>query len=224
MIFHERQFVEVDLLLRRGGHINRSNLRAYEWVSENFEDLVSFYNSYGCALHRHPDNFIFMTTNGGQIRSRLLPKSCVHLGMFLALKMRDPEILRSSGRISLGALLQDLDTTVPRPTLIAVYAPHGKEGTSDERIVGEVNAALKILHELNLIELSEDTVLPLEALARFSEVARHENEPDEFARLQLAVQKGIQFREVSEQAHSDVQQSDNSAEQKPTKPAEGEES
>ena len=194
MMIDDRQFIEVDLMLRRGAHVNRSNLAAYEWMADNFDELSSFYARYGCGLHRHQDGFFYMTTTGGQIRSRMLPKSCVHMGLFLALKARDPEILRSSGRISLTALLQDIETSVPKETLRATYAPRSKEGLSDEKIVDELKLALKILDELNFIELTDGMVRPLEALARFSEVSKHNNDPDDGARMVMELQKGIVFQ------------------------------
>ena len=111
------QFPYIDLLLRRGGHINRSHLSAYEYVSHHFDQLQDYYRHYHCALTQHPDGFFYLLANGSLLPSRLLPKSCVHLGMFIALKARDPEITQSGGRLSISQLFQDIETSVPRETL-----------------------------------------------------------------------------------------------------------
>lgn len=192
-IFHDDQFVEIDLILRRGAHINRSNLASYEFLSQNFAELEEFYRRYGCSLLQHPDGFFFMTVKGGLMRTRLLPKSCMHLGQFIGLKARDPEITRSHGRIAITQLLKDIETLVPRETLQAVYAPGRRDTTVDECISEEIMKALKLLGDLGFIEIVDKAVRPLEAIGRFSELARHDNDPNDDARLHLTIRRGVVF-------------------------------
>lgn len=192
-IFHDDQFVEIDLLLRRGAHINCSNLSAYEFLSQNYDDFREFYRRYGCSLLQHPDGFYFMTVRGSLMRTRLLPKSCMHLGQFIALKTRDPEITRSLGKIAVSQLLKDIETLVPRETLQAVYAPGRRDATIDECISDEIMKALKLLGELGFIEIADKAVRPLEAIQRFSELARHDNDPSDDAKLHMTIQRGVVF-------------------------------
>ena len=198
MIFHDAKFVEIDLLLRRGAHINRSSLVAYEYMSQNFEELQSFYAQYGCALHQHPDGFFYITAKNGMLRTRLLPKSCVHLGIFIALKARDPEITRSLGRIPMNTLIQDIETSIPRSVLQQIYAPKRRDAVVDEVISDEIRRSLKTLSDLGFIEMTDVAIRPLEAINRFSELARYNNEPDESSRLTLSIQRGVVFSEGAE--------------------------
>lgn len=194
----DKLFVEIDIILRRGGHINRSNLAAYDYMNREFDVLEQFYARYGCAVYRHPDGFFYMTATGGLLRTRLLSKACVHLGTFIALKSRDPEITRSSGRIGRTQLLQDIETSVPRETLLRTYAPKRREVSADASITEEILRSLKILSDLQFIEMTEMTIRPLEAIHRFAEVSRHETSTDDTTRLQLTIQHGVVFDDDSE--------------------------
>ncbi|MBC2731172.1 chromosome partition protein MukE [Thiobacillus sp.] len=204
MNYLDRHFVDADLILRRGGHINRSNLSLYQFLIDNFDDFKTFYQGYQCELVQHSDGFFFLLSKGGLIPCRILPKTCVHLGMFIALKTRDPEITRSSGRISLFNLMQSIETSVPRETLQLVYAPKQRESTSDNRIAEEIRKALKTLADLRFIELQGDTIKPLEAINRFAELARHDNNPDEMSRLVLTEHKGVVFQAYEEESEEEV--------------------
>jgi len=197
-IFHDDKFTEVDVMLRRGGHINRSSISSHDYMCQNFEELQKFYGRYGCSLHQHPDGFFYMTVKGGMFRTRLLPKSCVHLGIFIVLKARDPEITRSSGRIPINQLFQDIETSVPREILQQVYAPNRRDAVVDERISDEIKKALKILADLGFVEMTETAIRPLEAINRFAELARHNNEPNDEGHLTLVVQRGVVFHDAAE--------------------------
>jgi len=198
MNFLDKRFADADLILRRGGHVNRSSLDAYEWACDNFAELKEFYSMFSAALRQHPDGFFYLSVSGAKIRSRLLPKQCVHLGIFIALKARDPEITRSSGRIAISQLLADIETTVSRDILQKIYAPKCRENIVDTRIATEINNALKVLSDLCFIELRGDSLKPLEAINRFAELARHDNAPDETARLQMTVERGVVFQDAIE--------------------------
>lgn len=197
MNYLDKQFVEVDLVLRRGGHINRSNLVAYDWLSNNHADLEKFYANYGATLAQHPDGFFFLTVSGAKLRSRLLPKTCIHLGMFIALKARDPEITRSSGWMQTAQLLHDIETTIPKEVLQQVYAPGRKENVVDDRITLAIGNALKVLADLCFIEVRGDRFRPLEAINRFAEFARHDNTPDENARIKMTIERGVVFHDAA---------------------------
>lgn len=199
MIIESDKFVEIDLLLRRGGHVNKSSLAAYAWVKENFDELRAFYVRYGCSLTQHPDGFYFMSLQNGMIRSRLLPKTCIHLGMFIALKARDPEITRSSGWLQLAQLMKDIETSVPKETLQNVYAPGRKESVVDEKISSEIQNALKILADLKFVEMNGQALRPLEAIHRFAELARHNNNPGDETRIHLAIERGVVFHDAIEE-------------------------
>lgn len=193
MIFLDERFVDADLTLRRGGHVNRDNFTLYNWVQDNYDVLSGFYSNFGCKLRQHPDGFFFLVISGQKLKSRVLPKPCVHLGIFLALKARDPEITKTSGRIAVDQLLQDIETTVPAETLQKVYAPRARESQISIRIHDEITNGLKILSDLKFIEMRNETIKPLESISRFAEFARYDNEPDETALNLLKAQEGLVF-------------------------------
>lgn len=203
MIYTDKQFVEIDVVLRRGGHINRSNFVAYQFLIENYIPLKKFYEGYGCNLVQHQDGFFFLLSQGSIIRSKLLPIPCMHLGMFIALKMRDPEITSYSGRIPLRQLLQAMEASIPRETLQKVYAPKQREASADARITEEIQKALRILADLNFVQIQGEVIRPTEAIHRFAELARHNNTPDEPTKLMLAVQRGVVFHKAEEEEFSE---------------------
>jgi len=206
MIFLDEKFVDADLTLRRGGHVNRDNFTLYNWVQDNYDTLSGYYTNFGCRLRQHPDGFFFLVVSGQKLKSRVLPMSCVHLGIFLALKARDPEITKTSGRIAIDQLLQDIETTVPAETLQKVYAPRARESQIGSRIHDEIASALKVLAELKFIEIQNDAVKPLESISRFAEFARHDNEPDETALSLLEEQEGVVGVEADEDGGENPEQ------------------
>lgn len=191
MIFHTKEFVEVDLILRRGGHVNRTNFSLHEWICQEYDTLSPFYSNYGCSLRQHPDGFFFLVSSGKKLKTRVLPKPYVHLGIFLALKARDPEITKTSGWIAIEQLLQDIQTTVPRETLRNVYAPRSSESLVNKRIGEEIRNGIKLFAELKFIEIRENALKPLEAIGRFAELARYDNTPDEIAKDRLELECGV---------------------------------
>lgn len=189
-IFQERTFAEIDVTLRRGGHINRTDIGFYDYICRHFAEMTSFYEGYGCGLHQHPDGCFYLTGKDSLLRTTLLPKSCVHLGEVIALKARDPQITRSSGFINTNQLFRDIETSVSRETLRRTYAPRSTETTADTAITEEIWRALKLLADLRCIEIRGATIKPLEAIHRFADIARHENAQEDTA-LQLFVERGV---------------------------------
>lgn len=198
MVFASLNFVEIDVILRRGGNINRSDIHLYQFICDNYDELRSFYERFGCNLVQHPDGFFFLLSRGDVLRSRLMSKPCMHLGMFIALKMRDPEITRSSGKFSTAQLLKAIETAVPHETLQRVYAPKQREASQYERIAEEILRALKVLEDLRFLKVKEDTIRPTEAINRFAEVARHVGDSNPAAREALLTQRGVTFSDAEE--------------------------
>lgn len=193
MIFTTPKFAEIDTALRRGRHISRNDIGTYEFITQNFDDFESFYSAYGVRLIQHPDGFFFLLARDGMMPTRVLSRSAMHLGMFIAFKRRDPDLTRSEGRMSIAALIQDLGTSVPAETLAQVYAPKQKASLEGERIHTEVMRALKVLAELGFIETTDDQLIAHDAINRFAELAKHSNAPTDTAKLGLEVQRGVVF-------------------------------
>jgi chromosome partition protein MukE len=193
MIYTTTQFAEIDTALRRGRHISRGDIGTYEFITQNFDDFESFYAAYGARLIQHPDGFFFLLAKGSMMPTRILPRSGMHLGMFIAFKRRDPDVTRSDGRMSIAGLIHDLETSVPAETLAQVYAPKQKASLEGERIHSEVMRAFKLLAELDFIEINGDQLIVHEAINRFAELAKNSNTPSETAKLGLEIQRGVVF-------------------------------
>lgn len=192
MIFHSRQYAEIDTALRAGKHLSRHDYLSYEFVAQNFDELERHYGSYGNRLIQHPDGFFFLAGKG-LIPTRLLERSVMHLGKFIALKTRDPELTRSNGRIGMQELLHDVEASTPPQILTKVYSRNRKEVLTGAAAYEEIARALRVLNELGFVEIIAGDVVPREAIHRFAEVARHDNTPSDLARIALEVQRGVLF-------------------------------
>lgn len=190
-IVFTRQFASVDAALRQGRHVSRQEYKEYEFIAHNFEEIERFYLAYQCRIVQHPDGFFYLLPRGDLIPTRNLPAAAMHLGQFIALKCRDPDITRTDGRIDTTALINDLETTIPSETLSRVYGRKQKEVLSGERIHDEVRRALRTLAELRFVRLEGEDIVPTEAIARFMELARHGNEPSEQAAVAMQVMRGV---------------------------------
>lgn len=209
MIFTTEQFAQIDTALRRGRHISSSEIGHYSFITQNFDDFDSFYAAYGARLVKHPDGFFFLLAKGSMMPTRILSPSAMHLGMFIAFKRRDPEITLTDGRMSIVGLIQDLETSVPAETLTKVYAPKQKASLEGERIHTEVMRALKLLAELDFIEISGDQLTANDAINRFAELAKHSNAPSEVAKIGLGSKLGVVFDVTEELLDGDSDDSPN---------------
>ena len=208
MIFDytDTYFVQADVILRRGGHVSSDDVYLYETLARNFDNAKRLYEAYGCNLVQHEDGFFFLVMDkDSALRTKALSKSCMHLGMVIAILTRDPEITRSSGTISEETVLQYL-AALPRDVLQKTYAPKRREATLDQGIRKAVRDALKQLGELGFIRWrGEQRFQPSAAINRFAEMARHGNDPDTTARLFLMVQRGVIFDSLDEVADDDTE-------------------
>ncbi len=197
MMLYSHQFAEIDVALRRGRHLSRHDYLTYEFIAQNFDDLERFYAGYACRLVQHPDGFFFLLGQG-LLPSRKLSRGVMHLGKFIALKARDPELTKANGRISVQELLHDVETSTPPETLTKVYAPKRKEVLTGAAVYEEVLKCLQMLDELGFVSRAGDYVVPREAIHRFAELARHDNSPSDLSKIALEAQRGVVFDEVDD--------------------------
>ena len=100
-------------------------------------------------------------------------------------------------------MLLDIETSIPRDILQQVYAPKRREAVVDECINDELKKALRVLAELSFIELTDLSIRPLEAISRFAELARSNNDPSDENRLNLIVTRGVVFGEGDDESKGD---------------------
>jgi chromosome condensin MukBEF MukE localization factor len=194
MQYTDKQFVQADLILRRGGHITTEDVWLYEFLAHNFDELKVLYAAYGCLLMQHEDSFFFLIPEkDGLLRTKELSKATMHVGQVIAFLTRDPEITRTAGTIGVEAVLHSL-AAQPVDVLRKTYAPTRGEATIDEGIRQGVQRALRTLATLGFIRWRGDQQFqPTNAINRFAELARHANGPDDDAKLFLSAQRGVVF-------------------------------
>jgi chromosome condensin MukBEF MukE localization factor len=179
------RFAPIDVLLRTGGQVNRSDYAEYEYLSAQLEELQRFYASYQVSLVHHVDGFFFLQAQDGLLPTRRLPPSTMHLGQFICAKSRDPEITRSSGVLSVQQMVQELESSLPQPQLLRIYAPRHGKTVATSRAHEQILKSLRQLARMRFVRIKGDALTPLESILRFAELARHGNDPDELGRLAL---------------------------------------
>lgn len=185
------QFAEVDAALRAGRHVTRHDLRAYEFIWQNFDTLEKFYATYKCKLVQHPDGFFFLFSKDGLIPTRKLSRAVMHLGAFIALKTRDPDITTTNGWMEVEALIADLEAAVHVEVLSKIYAPRRREGGAGDKIRGEILRSLAQLERMNFVRREENALAATPAIYRFAELARHRNNPSDLEKIALETQRGV---------------------------------
>lgn len=195
MIFLEKPFAETDVILRRGGNINMSEIALYEFCCQEFEMLQRFYENLECNFVQHPDGFFFLVPTGSILTTRMLSRACINVGQILAMLARDPEITRTSGRIEVSQILKTIDTMVPREIQKAIYSPNTRESSTDRSIGDEVRKALRQLADLRFIRFvaGNEVIVLAESINRFAEVARYDNEIEEVKKIILQSTRGVTF-------------------------------
>ena len=195
MIFLEKPFAETDVILRRGGNINMSEIALYEFCCQEFEMLQRFYANLECNFVKHPDGFFFLVPTGDILTTKILSRACINVGQILAMLARDPEITRTSGRIEINQVLKTIDTMVPREIQKAIYSPNTRESNTDRSIGDEVRKALRQLVYLRFIRFvaGSEAIVLAESINRFTEVARYGNEIEETKKIILQSTRGVSF-------------------------------
>lgn len=195
MIFLEKHFAETDVILRRGGNINMSEIALYEFCCQEFEMLQRFYENLECNFVQHTDGFFFLVPTGNILTTKMLSRACINVGQILAMLARDPEITRTSGRIEVNQILKTIDTMVPREIQKAIYSPNTRESNTDKSIGDEVRKALRQLADLRFIRFvaGSETIVLAESINRFAEIARHDNDIEETKKIILQFTRGVSF-------------------------------
>lgn len=179
------KFAAIDVRLRSGAQVNRTDYEDYEYLCQNLEDLQRFYAVYQATLTQHPDGFFFLNAQDGLIRSRRLPHSTMHMGQFICFKSREAESTRFSSVLSKQQIVQELETSLPQDQLLRIYGPGHGRTVALSTALKQMHKSMKELERLHFVQSNGDALKPLESICRFAELARHGNEPDESGRLAL---------------------------------------
>lgn len=199
MLFTDKQFVDADVRLRRGGHVTTEDVWLYEFMTKNFDELQHFYSAYGSTLMQHEDSFFFLLPQrDGVLRTKELSKGTMLVGQAIARLTRDPETTKSAGLLSQEMVLQVLES-LPVDTLRKTFVPKRREATLHQGIREAVGQALRQLAALDFIRWKGEVFFATSAINRFIELARHGNAPDEDAKIYLTEQRGVIFEAPPEE-------------------------
>lgn len=191
----DQRFVDVDLALRSGRHIDHDDADWYAYLLDAQAVLELFYRRYGCELVHRSDGYFFLLPTGDKVAKRLLGVPEMVVGQGAALLYLDPATIESGGVVTKEDLLSHLAGVMGTDTLVAVFNPKRKR--MDERLAQEtvrqrVAEGLRKLTQLGFVKISEDNRLHLRsALMRFADPVRGAGSPRD------ALEKLIARGEVS---------------------------
>jgi chromosome partition protein MukE len=170
-------FVDVDLALRRGRHIDRDDVAWYGFLTDAQAQLERFYRRYGAELVQRTDGFFFLLPSGDKLGRRHLSPSEMLVGQGLTLLYLDPATVEQGGVTTREALLSQLSASMGTEQLMAAFNA-AKKKRLDERVAQEmvrarVSEAIRRLAGLGFVELLPDDRMRLRAsLMRFAEPVR----------------------------------------------------
>lgn len=192
---NDQRYVDVDLALRRGTHVDRDDADWYAYLLDAQAVLEPFYRRYGCELVHRSDGYFFLLPTGDKVGKRLLGLPEMIVGQGAALLYLDPRTIESGGVTTKDDLLSHLAAVMGTDTLVGVFNPKRKR--MDERVAQEtvrqrVAEGLRKLAQLGFITVSEDgRILLRSALMRFADPVRGAGSPRD------ALEKLIARGEVS---------------------------
>lgn len=169
-------FVDVDLALRRGRHIDREDAAWYGFLSDAQAHLERFYRRYGAELIQRTDGFYFLLPSGDKLGRRHLSPSEMLVGQGLTLLYLDPATIERGGVASRDQLLSQLSASMGTEQLMRAF--NAKKKRLDERVAQEmvrtrVSEAVRRLAGLGFVELlPQDRVRLRASLMRFAEPVR----------------------------------------------------
>ena len=170
----DHAFIEVDVALRRGRHIDRDDGDLYQFLVDTQSFLEPLYLRYACELVARPDGYFYLLPHGDRFASRRLTPGEMLVGQTLALLYLDPATVQSGGFVTNEQILSRLSGLVPPRELAKALEPR-KQRFDDERVVSElirrkVGQGLRRLDALGFVELVDDERIRLRApLSRFAE-------------------------------------------------------
>jgi chromosome partition protein MukE len=170
-------FPAVDLLLRRGRHIDREDGEWYAFITDSQEFLEHFYRRFGCELVTQSDGYFYLLPSGEQLDRRQLSAGEMLVGQTLALHYLDPATVQSGGIVTREQLLSRLAGLIGDRDLAKALEPRRRR-FEDERVVHEiirkrVTEAVRRLAILGFIEpLDQEHWRLRSPLLRFADPVR----------------------------------------------------
>lgn len=196
-VVEDSLFPDVDLALRRGGHIDTTEPDRYGFLCDVQRFLEPFYLRYACQLV-HADGYFFLLPLGDRLGRRQLTLGEMLVGQALALLLLDPATLRTQGVVAKAQVIARLAQLVGEDRLIVALNPRRRrrdQRVAHETVRRELDRALRNLAALGFVEVVSEEELRLKRpLLRFTEAVRGAEDPA--AALARLVAEGRVTRDV----------------------------
>ncbi|HET9955841.1 MAG TPA: chromosome partition protein MukE [Polyangiaceae bacterium] len=185
-------FPDVDLALRRGRHIDRSDEAWFTFLSDAAEHLDPLYRRFECELVHKSDGYYYLLPTGDKISRRQLSVAEMLVGQALTLLYLDTASLEHGGVVTREQLIGQLAGTLGSDALIKLLNPKRKrydERVAEETVRSKIAEAVRRLSTLGFVDVVEDSAIRLRpALLRFAEPVRGNAAPE--AALTRLLEKG----------------------------------
>ncbi len=174
----DENFPEVDLLLRRGRHVDRDDTALYGYLSDAADHLEPFYRRFGCELVHATEGYFYLLPTNDKLGRRHLGVPEMLVGQALALLYLDPSTLQNGGIVTKQDALSRLAGVTGSDALTQAFNPKRKrmdERVAEETVRAKFGEALRRLSTLGFVDLLENDGLKLRsALMRFAEPVKGE--------------------------------------------------
>jgi chromosome partition protein MukE len=174
----DENFPEVDLILRRGRHIDRDDTALYGYLSDAADHLEPFYRRFGCELVHASEGYFYLLPTNDKLGRRHLGVPEMLVGQALALLYLDPSTLQNGGVVTKQDALSRLAGVTGSDALTQAFNPKRKrvdERVAEETVRAKFGEALRRLSTLGFVDLLENDGLKLRsALMRFAEPVKGE--------------------------------------------------
>jgi chromosome partition protein MukE len=174
----DENFPEVDLVLRRGRHIDRDETALYGFLSDAADHLEPFYRRFGCELVHASEGYFYLLPTNDKLGRRHLGVPEMLVGQALALLYLDPSTLQNGGLVTKQDALSRLAGVTGSDALTQAFNPKRKrvdERVAEEQVRAKFGEALRRLSTLGFVDLLENDGLKLRSsLMRFAEPVKGE--------------------------------------------------
>ncbi len=178
----DESFVEVDLALRRGRHIDRDDGAWYAFVTDAQDHLELFYRRYGCELVHRAEGYFYLLPTSERLGRRHLSPIDMLVGQALTLLYLDPATVESGGVVTRDQLLGHLAGVMGTDALVRSMNPKRKKQdprVAEETARNKVFESVRRLASLGFVEALDEVSLRLRpSLMRFAEPVRGTAAPE----------------------------------------------
>jgi chromosome partition protein MukE len=194
-LFKEELFPIMDTKLRAGYHVTEDDGELSSFMSENFDGVSEFYNSYKVELVRTQDHVFYLRARDGSLMGRTTLSSVDMLVgrvlCYIKINLHNYD-MNVSGWLSFDVIMGEIKVLVPVDKMAEIYK--AKDSLTDQELfkfVDKVKTSIRRLRRLNFLMLKDSGQMFVKinsAIYRFSSDVRGVDDSDEI--YQMIVSEG----------------------------------